>query len=1044
MKKEQGSLNYVQMEKDVLKLWEENKTFEKLKEQNKKTGKFFATLDGPITANYIMGLHHAYNRTFKDAMIKFAAINGYDEHFQNGFDAHGLPVELRVEGELGLNSKKEIEAYGIDNFVEKCMATVDKYSGMQTQSSIRLGQWMNWDDSYYTNSDNNITTIWHFLKKCQDKGYIANSHRIMRWCTRCGTSLSDHEMSDQDAYKDVTCLAIFFKCPIVGTNNDMLVWTTTPWTLSANVAVAVNPEFDYNIVKIKSSDRNVIVCANVMKVLKDDVVEVVKTVKGSDLVGLSYETCFPELSEQQFEHKIVAWDLVDSSEGTGAVHIAPGCGDADFELGKSLGLPKVMPIDEAGIYYENFGLFAGRNANTDELRDYVFEEMKKREKLYYTHKYTHSYPHCWRCKNPLLFRLVDQWVIKMDELRSQLINAIEPVKFNPDFMKKRMLDWLNNMGDWAISRSRYYGLPLPFYPCKECGKLTIVDSLQTLKDLSSEEEVNALPHLHRPYIDNVKITCPHCSAKVERIKEVGDCWLDAGITPFSTKKYFEDKEFFEKNFPVECVIEGKEQVRLWFYSMLVMSVVLTGKAPFKRIGCTPMLLAQDGKKLSKSSPNNIPLDVAFEEIGADIIRYNFVATPIINDVKFGRDTCDEVKRKLLGLWNAYIFFNTYASIDNPDLTNYVPNENDLTFMDKWLINRVNEFTQNAYNCYSDQDFGGVSKDFEVLVDELTNWYIRNNRRRFYKSEDNADTMNAYFCLHYAIKNISMAMFPIIPFISEYLWQNAVRVVDQNTEESVALHRYTIAEFKVEDLGYTKLTDYVRDIFTMASKLRNENQIKVKQPLKTMFINGNDEVARAVELYRDIIESELNIKNVVMEQDNSKFNIEFLNLDFRKAGAVLKGDVQKVKNYLTNATDEEMVSYVSGFKAGTVDIKEFAGLSSELFTLQTKAKEEFVVANENNLTVVLDITLDRDLMLEGLARELIRSAQVMRKSANFNVEDRIDIEFKTNSSDLNEIITKFADKIKAELLARSISTIENPEYSETVEIGEEEITIKLKR
>ena len=606
MKKEQGSLNYVEMEEGVLKFWQENNTFEKMKEKNKKTGKYFATLDGPITANYDMGLHHAYGRTFKDAMIKFAALCGNDEHFQNGFDAHGLPVELRVEKELGLNSKKEIEAYGIGNFVEKCIETVDKYSASQTKSSIRLGQWMNWDDSYYTNSDNNITTIWHFLKKCQDKGYIANSHRIMRWCTRCGTSLSDHEMSDQDAYKDVTCLAIFFKCPIKNTNNDMLVWTTTPWTLSANVAIAVNPELDYNIVKIKSSDRNVIVCSSAMKVLKDDVLEVVKTVKGSELVGLTYETCFPELSEQNFEHKIVAWDEVSADEGTGAVHIAPGCGDADFELGKRLGLPKVMPIDEAGIYYDNFGIFAGRNANTDELRDYVFELMRERNKLYYTHKYSHAYPHCWRCKNPLLFRLVDQWVIKMDELRPQLISAIDNVEFNPDFMKKRMLDWLNNMGDWAISRSRFYGLPLPFYPCKECGNVTIVGSTDELKSLSSEEEVNALPHLHRPYIDKIKINCPHCGNKVERIKEVGDCWLDAGITPFSTNKYFTDKDFFEKNFPAECVIEGKEQVRLWFYSLLVMSVVLTGKAPYKRIGTTPMLLAQDGKKLSKSSPNNIP------------------------------------------------------------------------------------------------------------------------------------------------------------------------------------------------------------------------------------------------------------------------------------------------------------------------------------------------------------------------------------------------------------------------------------------------------
>jgi len=371
MKKEQGGLDYVKMEESVLKFWQEKDIFNKLKAKNKKTGKYFATLDGPITANYNMGLHHAYGRTFKDAMIKFHALCGCDQHYQNGFDAHGLPVELRVEGELGLDSKRDIEAYGIDKFVSKCIETVDKYSASQTESSIRLGQWMNWDDSYYTNSDENITSIWHFLKKCEEKNWISNSHRIMRWCTRCGTSISDHEMTDDDAYKTVTCLAIFFRCPIKDSNNDMLVWTTTPWTLTSNVAIAVNPELEYNVVKLKSSDRNVIVCKNAMKVLKDDVASVLETKKGSELVGLTYETCFPELEEQKFEHKIVAWEEVSADEGTGAVHIAPGCGDADFELGKRLGLPSICPIDEAGNYYKNFGVFAARNANTDETRDFV-------------------------------------------------------------------------------------------------------------------------------------------------------------------------------------------------------------------------------------------------------------------------------------------------------------------------------------------------------------------------------------------------------------------------------------------------------------------------------------------------------------------------------------------------------------------------------------------------------------------------------------------------------------------------------------------------
>lgn len=1044
MKKEQSSLDYVKMEEGILKFWDDNQIFNKLKEKNKKTGKYFATLDGPITANYNMGLHHAYNRTFKDAMIKFEALSGYDQHYQNGFDAHGLPVEKKVEEALGLDSKKDIEKYGIDKFVQACMDSVKKYSASQTKSSIRLGQWMNWDDSYYTNSDSNITAIWYFLKKCHEKGWIQQSYRPTPWCTRCGTSIAENDMSGDDVYRDDTCQAIFFKCPIKNSNNDMLVWTTTPWTLCANVAVAVNPEFDYNIVKIKSSDRNLIVMSSLMKVLKDDVDKVIKTVKGSDLVGLSYETCFPELDEQQFEHKIVAWDEVDATEGAGAVHIAPGCGESDYDLGKSLNLKNIIPIDEAGLFYPNFGVLAGKNANSDETRDFIFEVLKERGKVYYTHKYTHRYPHCHRCKRPLVYRLITQWVIKMDEIRPELISAIDNVEFNPPFMKKRMLDWLNNMGDWSISRNRYYGLPLPFYKCKKCGELTVVGSLDELKALSSSEEVDKMPHIHRPYIDNIKINCPHCGEKVERIKEVGDAWLDAGITPFSTKKYFTDKEFFNKNFPIECVIEGKEQIRLWFYSLLVMSVVLTGKAPYKRIGTTPMLLAQDGKKLSKSSPNNIPLDDAFKEIGADIIRYNFVATPLTSDVKFGRESCDEVKKKLLGLWNAYIFLNTYAYLDNPDLTNYKPDEEKLTFMDKWLIMRVNEFTKSAQSAYQVQDFGSVAKDFENLVDELTNWYIRNNRRRFYKSENNYDTMNAYFCLNYAIKNICMVMFPIVPFISEYLWQNAVRELDKNAPLSVALHGYVVDEFTVKDFGYVEKTNKVRTIFTMASKLRNENQIKVKQPLKTMYINGNSLVADAVNLYRDIIENELNIKNVVIEHDNTIFNDEFLSLDFRRAGAQLKSNVQTVKQLLLDADSESMKTMVSEYKTGIVNVGDFKDLDSSLFILTTKPKQEYVIASEDDITVVLDITINRELMLEGLARELIRSAQVMRKEANFNVDDRIYIEFETTGEDLKEILSKFNDKIKSELLVKDIVKIDNPEYSQTVEIADETITIKMKR
>ncbi len=1046
MKKEQAMPNFVEMEKSVLKFWDDKKVFENLKEKNKKTGKYFATLDGPITANYIMGLHHAYGRTYKDAMIKYQAMKGCDMHYQNGFDAHGLPVELRVEGELGLDSKKEIEKYGIDKFVEQCLKTVEKYSALQTESSKRLGQWMNWDDSYFTNSDSNITAIWHFLKKCQEKNWLSLAYRPMPWCTRCGTSLSEHEMSDADAYKDVTCQAIFFKCPILGTNNDILVWTTTPWTLSSNVAVAVNPELEYNIVKIKSSERNLIVLKDAMKVLKEDVDKVVGTVKGSELVGLTYETCFPELPEQNFEHKIVAWDAVDATEGSGAVHIAPGCGAEDFELGKKLGLKNIIPIDEAGRFYSNFGVLSGMDANSDETRDFVFSLMKERNKTYYTHKYTHRYPHCWRCKHPLLFRLVEQWVIKMDEIRPQLISAVDKVEFQPEFMKKRMLDWLNNMGDWAISRSRYYGIPLPFYPCKKCGKVTVVGSLAELEKLSSKEEVAALPHIHRPHIDKIKITCPHCGEKVERIKEVGDCWLDAGITPFSTNNYFTDKAFFEKNFPVECVIEGKEQIRLWFYSLLVMSVVLTGKAPYKKISTYPMLLAQDGKKLSKSSPNNIPLDVVFNEIGADIVRYNFVNTPLINDVKFGRETCDEVRRKLLGLWNAYIFLNTYACIDKPDLTNYKPDEKSLLFIDRWLINRVNEFASHSDKEYAVQNFGAIVKDFEVLIDELTNWYIRNNRRRFYKSENGTDKLNAYFCLNYAIKNIAMTMFPIIPFFSEYLWQNCVRELDKNAPESVALFGFNPCEFKVEDHGYTQMTDFARNIMSTAQRLRNENQIKVKQPLKKMYVSGSGNIEAVLKEMGDIIKDELNVKELECVSDDSMFNDEYLSVNFKKAGAVLKGDVQKLKTALAGLSEEENAKVMTGYKAGKVTVGEFSDLDSELFNLEKKPKQDFVIAHENGNTVVLDINLDKALIMEGLYREFVRSLQVLRKDADFAIDQRIYAYIEVSNDELAEMLFEFKDKIKQEVLILrmvELDDMQNPDIERTVEVGDGTVLVKLK-
>ncbi|MBE5757651.1 MAG: isoleucine--tRNA ligase [Clostridiales bacterium] len=1048
MKKESIKPNLVQNELDMMKFWEDNKVFEKLKEENKKTGKYFATMDGPITANGMtMGLHHAFGRSLKDAMIKYRAITGHDMHYQNGFDAQGLWVEVNAEKDLGLNSKKDIEKFGIDKFTEYCMEKVRKCSSKMTEQSIRLGQWMNWDDSYYTNSDENITTIWHFLKTCHEKGWLIEKYRPMPWCTRCGTSLSEHEMADGDAYRNDTCKAVFIKLPVKGEDFRILVWTTTPWTLSSNVAVAVNPELEYSICKVKSDDKLICVCSTATKVLKDDIVSVERTVMGSELVGLEYETCFEELPLQNFTHKIVAWDQVDATEGAGSVHIAPGCGAEDFELGQSLGLPNVCPIDDGGIFYDNFGFLSGLDANKDEIRDLIFDELKKRNKLYYFHDYTHRYPHCWRCKSPILFRLIKEWAISMDEIRPMLIEEAKKVEWQPAFYEKRMIDWLTNMGDWSISRKRYYGLPLPIYVCPDCGEKVVLGSKEELKEMAVQPElVDKLPHLHRPYIDEVKIKCPKCGSHIERIKDVGDCWLDAGIAPFSTNKYFSDRKFWEENYPAECVIEMKEQIRLWFYSMLVMGVALTGKSPYKKVSTYGSLLAQDGKKLSKSSPNNIPLNEAFDNIGADIIRYTFCSTNPQSDVIFSYDSTDEVRRRLLSLWNVFVFFNTYAIIDNPKLDGYLPKEEDLTITDKWLIARTNEFATKSQEYYEQVKTCEVVSEFERYIDDLSNWYIRVNRRRFWKNEEDGDKLNAYFCLEYAIKNTAMVMAPIMPFMMEYIWQNQVREVEPNETLSVMLSKFKIATYKITDTSLLEQTDIVRSIIASALKLRNENNLKVKQPLKKAFvINEDKNTLNAIENYKSLIEDELNIKEIELSTDVETFNDHYLTLNFRNAGRVLKGDVQKMKEALDKTSDEVMQSYVESFDNGKVKVEGFEEFDSELFVKNSKPKKEFILESENGMTVVLDTTLTQELVNEGILREIIRNAQVLRKEANFEIDDRIEINITSDDENITNILTSNSEKIKTEVLAVSFNEKSfTPDISKDIEVDDKIVKYELKK
>ncbi len=1039
------SNSFIDMEHDILKFWEDNDCYNKRTEKNKDNPRF-RFIDGPITANNPMGIHHAWGRTLKDTFIRYKSMQGYSCRCQNGFDSQGLWVEVGVEKDLGLKTKKDIENYGIGEFTHKCVDRVKHFSGIIADQSKRLGQWMQWDNSYYTNTDLNITSIWHFLKTCDDNGWIKREYKPMPWCPRCGTSLSEHEMTG--SYKTVTHNSVFFKLPVEGTDSKIVVWTTTPWTLSSNVALAVNPEIDYVEVKVKSDEKTLILAKNAIKYLGEDKLEVLRMFKGDELVGKKYDTCFPELEAQQgFEHKIVAWEDVDAEEGTGVVHIAPGCGAEDNELGKRLGLPEIMPVDDMGIFLKGFGFFTGKNSK--EIADEVFEELKKRDKLYLVKPHEHSYPVCWRCKEELIYRLVPSWFIRTEELKPRLIRNAMSVKWEPESNGKRMLDWLNNMGDWNISRKRYYGMPLPFYVCEDCGNVHVVGSIAELKELAVDPaKVDALPELHRPWIDEVEIKCPKCGSNVKRITDVGDVWLDAGIVPFSTTGYFTDKEEWKKNFPAEWVVEMREQVRLWFYSLLFMSTVLEDRAPYERVLCHSSVVQESGEKFSKTG-FMIRFDEAAEKIGADTVRYLYAGGPVANDVRFGFNLGDEARRKLLSFWNIYTFFETYARIDKPNFEGYTPDKSKMTVTDKWLVVRTNDFIKKATAQMDDYKAYNVVKDFEIFVDDISNWYIRTNRRRFWKTGDESDKMIAYWTLFNALNTCVKVMAPIIPFMTESIWQNLTRRVLPSSELSVHLSDWPTVLEGFEDDGIIADTAFARDIIAVAMRLRNEHQIKVRQPLSKLFVCAEADKTDKIKVYEKNILDELNIKALEYITDSSVLEDNYLMVNFKVAGAVLKQNVNKMKQALESASKEEMAEYTAKVKAGEkVLVKGFdEEYDGSIFTVMSKTKEGIVSAEGQEGTVIgLDVVLTEELIKEGTVRDVIRQCQLIRKEAGYEVEQRVVMALSTADEAILTALKESKVHMANELLADDILFGEEiaADLTKTVAIGDGEVTLAVKK
>ncbi|MEG1016365.1 MAG: isoleucine--tRNA ligase, partial [Oscillospiraceae bacterium] len=939
--------SFVENEEQILAEWERENYFGRLKEKN-ANGKKYKFIDGPITANNPMGIHHAWGRTLKDTFLRFKAMQGYQSHYRNGFDGQGLWVEVEVEKDLGFKTKKDIEEYGLDKFSDKCIERVKKFSGIITEQSKRLGQWMDWDNSYYTYKDNNITAIWQVLKICHENGWLKQIYKPMPWCPRCGTSLSEHEMSG--SYKEVEHIAVFIKLPLVGEDADMLVWTTTPWTLTSNVALAVNPQLDYVKVKLDGEARPLIMGKTYFNTKFAGKAQILDSFKGEALAGREFETCFPELELQKdIEHKVVMWDEVLDDEGCGVVHIAPGCGAEDYELGLREKLAVIIPIDEYGIFLKEAGFLAGKDAKL--ARDEIFEELKKRKKLFYTHPFKHSYPVCWRCKTEILFRCVKEWAIDVEELRPRLIANASKVKWNPPYQGKRMLDWLNNMSDWNISRKRFYGLPLPFYVCEECGELTVVGSREELRELAVDASlVDALPHIHRPWIDKVEIKCPKCKAHVSRVPEVGDVWLDAGIVPFSTLKYFEDREYWKSYFPAEYVVEMKEQIRLWFYSMLFMSTVLIDEPPYLEVGTHGMVAAEDGSRFSKTG-FMIKFDEAADKIGADASRYLFASSSMSTDVRFGFNLGDAAKRKLLGYWNLSTFFVTYAEVDHPTVDTSKLEVAALAPIDKWLVTTVNSFIESATEAMNEYTTKNVVTVFEKAIDDISNFYIRVNRRRFWKVENNADKQTAYTVLLYAIKKITQVMAPIIPFMTEYVWKNVIARYEDGIEDSVHLSDWptVLSGVDTKDAIIAQV-DYARSVISLVLKLRSEKQIRIRQPLATLYICSGEKAPAIEQVLLDVIKSEVNVKAVKIIDDRSILEDYVAALDFKQAGSVLKADVNKVKELLTAQSDADMQRTVDEIRlGGDVAVTGFdRALPARIFLLCAVPKKHITLEQEGDL------------------------------------------------------------------------------------------------
>ena len=1038
-------VDFPKMERELLDWWYTDAIVEKYLHRNDDSDTRFSFIDGPITANNPMGVHHAWGRSYKDIFQRYHAMLGKKQRFQNGFDCQGLWVEVEVEKELGLKNKREIEAFGIAEFVERCKQRVWTYSARQTEQSKRLGYFMDWDNSYYTMSEENNYTIWHFLKTSHDRGWIYKGHDVMPWCPRCGTGLSEHEIVTE-GYQDRTHLSIYAAFPLIDEDASLLIWTTTPWTLAANIAVAVHPELTY--VKVQQGEKAFYVAKDAVKRAIKGEYEIVAEVSGSDLVGRQYTGPFDELPALEgVAHRVIGWTDVAADEGTGLVHNAPGCGKEDFALGKEHDLPVIGPIDEAGIYLPGFDWLSGRAAQ--DVGKEIEANLKEKGVLYRSEMYTHRYPVCWRCGTDLLFRLVDEWYISMDELREQMKRVTNDIRWIPAFGKERELDWLEHMDDWMISKKRYWGLALPIFDCQECGNFDVIGSEEELKEraISGYEEFEGHTP-HRPYVDNIKIACSHCGAPTSRIKDVGNPWLDAGIVALSTLKFRHDKEYWNEWYPADLISESfPGQFRNWFYALIAESTAMTGEMPTRNIFSYALMRDEKGEEMHKSKGNAIWFDDAADEIGVDTMRWMFSTVNPTTNIHFGYHATDEVRRRfILPLWNSYSFFVTYARIDGWTPPAEPTPVAERTLLDRWLLSRVHELAKTVRERMDDYDITAGPRAIEnFVVEELSNWYIRRNRRRFWKPESDADKSMAYETLYETLVMVTKLMAPFIPFVTEAMYRNLVVNMVDDAPESVHLNDFPVADETLIDSELTRAMSAVLAVVKLGRAARSEANLKVRQPLPAILVHTPDPAdAEAVVRLKDQILDELNVKDVQALTELGDVVSHEVRPNLPELGPKYGQQLGAIRQALGTVDPSAVAEIVGRGEVFPLTLKD--GTTIELLPeeilVSLRKKEGYAAAQGPEATIVLDTTLTPELVQEGIARDFVRAIQDTRKQLELNIEDTIAVTYNA-PEEIATAVAAFGDYVAREVLATSIVAGEpGTDGATTIKVGGESVAVAI--